>query len=68
MGVESEKVLADVVEVSEFPDMARQYGVTGVPKIVINDQLELVGAQPEAVLVKAACEFGGDGERSDESS
>jgi len=67
MGVESDKVLADVVEVSEFPDMARQYGVTGVPKIVINDEVELLGAQPEAIFVKAVCELGGDGEPHESS-
>lgn len=60
MGVESERILADVVEVSEFPEMARRYGVSGVPKIVIDDQVELLGAQPEAILVKAVCELGGE--------
>jgi predicted DsbA family dithiol-disulfide isomerase len=59
MGVESEKITADVVEVSEFPDMARRYGVSGVPKTVINDQIELLGAQPEATFVEAVCEASG---------
>lgn len=56
--VESSKVTADVIEISEFPEMAAQYRVQGVPKIVMNDTIELVGAQPEAAfmdaLVKAA--------------
>ena len=60
MGVESEKITADVVEVSEFPDMARRYGVSGVPKTVINDQIELLGAQPEATFVKAVCDLESD--------
>jgi predicted DsbA family dithiol-disulfide isomerase len=46
-------VTADVVEISEFPDLAAQYQVRGVPKIVVNDTVELVGAQPEAAFVDA---------------
>ena len=38
---------------SEFPDLAAQYHVRGVPKIVMNDTVELVGAQPEAAFVDA---------------
>lgn len=48
MAVESEHVTADVIEATEFPDLARRYGVRGVPKIVINDSVEFVGALPEA--------------------
>ena len=68
MGVESGKVIADVVEVSEFPEMARRYGVQGVPKTVLNDRIELLGAQPEGIFVKAVCELGGDGDSSTEPS
>lgn len=48
MAVESEHVTADVIEAMEFPDLAQRYGVRGVPKVVINDQVEFVGAQPES--------------------
>jgi len=51
--VENGHVTADVVEISEFPDLAAQYHVRGVPKIVMNDTVELVGAQPEAEFVDA---------------
>ena len=51
--VENGHVTADVVEISEFPDLAAQYHVRGVPKIVMNDTVELVGAQPEAAFVDA---------------
>lgn len=51
--VESANVIADVVEISEFPDLAVQYHVRGVPKVVMNDTVELVGAQPEAAFVDA---------------
>lgn len=52
MAVESPRVTADVIEAMEFPDMARRYSVRGVPKIVINDRVEFVGAQPEGEFVK----------------
>jgi glutaredoxin-like protein len=51
--VESEHVTADIVEVSEFPDLAAEYHVQGVPKVVINDSVDFVGAQPEAAFVDA---------------
>ncbi len=47
MAVESEHITAEVIEAQEFPDLARKYGVRGVPKIVINDTVEFVGALPE---------------------
>lgn len=52
MAVESEYVSADVIEAMEFPDMARRYQVRGVPKIVINDTVEFVGAQPESQFLE----------------
>ena len=41
-------VRSDVIDVSEFPHLGHKYSVMGVPKIVINEQTELVGAVPEA--------------------
>jgi glutaredoxin-like protein len=48
MAVESSRVTADVVEAQEFPELAQRYRVHGVPKIVVNETVEFVGAQPEA--------------------
>jgi predicted DsbA family dithiol-disulfide isomerase len=62
MAVESERVTADVIEATEFPDLARRYAVRGVPKIVINDRAEFVGALPESeyvAQVRAAVEANG---------
>jgi predicted DsbA family dithiol-disulfide isomerase len=47
MAVESAHVTADVIEAMEFPDLAQRYGIRGVPKIVINETTEFVGALPE---------------------
>ncbi len=53
MAVESDKVTADVVEVSEFPHLSEQYRVFGVPKTVINEVIQFEGARPEAALIGA---------------
>lgn len=62
MAVESSHVTADVIEAMEFPDLAQRYGVRGVPKIVINETTEFVGALPEdqyLAHVRAAVEANG---------
>jgi glutaredoxin-like protein len=48
LAVESDRITADVILVNEFPEMAERYAVRGVPKVVVNDVVEFVGAQPEA--------------------
>ena len=40
-----------MVEVIEFPQLATKYSVMGVPKIVINDEIEFEGALPEDLFV-----------------
>ena len=52
LAVESGRVTADVVEASEFPDLVQRYNVHGVPKVVINEHVEFVGAQPESRFVR----------------
>jgi predicted DsbA family dithiol-disulfide isomerase len=51
MAVESRRVTADVVEASEFPDLSQRYAVRAVPKTVVNDRLEILGARPEGVFL-----------------
>jgi len=46
--IESDMVRSDVIDVSEFPHLGHKYSVMGVPKIVINEQTELLGAVQEA--------------------
>jgi predicted DsbA family dithiol-disulfide isomerase len=46
-------ITAAVVEVQEFPEMAQQYGVKGVPKTVINGAAEFTGAVPDELFVNA---------------
>jgi len=47
MAIENENIKADMVEAIEFPHLAQKYRVMGVPKTVINDKKEIVGASPE---------------------
>jgi glutaredoxin-like protein len=42
------------VEVTEFPDLARRYQVTGVPKTVVDDRVEILGALPEEAFIDQA--------------
>jgi glutaredoxin-like protein len=44
--IENENITADMVEIVEFPDIAQRYSAMSVPKIVINDNVDFVGAQP----------------------
>ena len=46
-------VTATAYSVIEFPDLIRRYRVTGVPKIVVGEGVELLGVQPEATFVDA---------------
>jgi len=50
--VESDMVRADVVDVGEFPHIGHKYGVMGVPKTVINEKVEFLGAVPEDVFLE----------------
>ena len=52
MAIANSRIVADVVEVSEFPDLAQRYMVRGVPKTVINDSVEFLGNVPEATFVE----------------
>jgi predicted DsbA family dithiol-disulfide isomerase len=43
-----------VVGATEFPDLVRRYRVTGVPKTVVNGEVEILGALPEEQFVERA--------------
>ena len=40
------------MEAGEFPEIAERYNVYAVPKVVINDAIEFVGAQPEPQFLR----------------
>ena len=51
MALENPKISASVVDATEFPDLVRRYRINGVPKTVVNDRMEILGAQPEEIFV-----------------
>lgn len=44
-------IISDIVEAYENPDIADKYGVTSVPAIVINGELEFIGVPDEVELL-----------------
>lgn len=45
-------IQAEMVEATEFPSLAQQYGVQGVPQTTIeNGKAHVVGAVPEPTLL-----------------
>lgn len=53
MAVASSRVKAECIETTEFPELAQQYRVMAVPKIVINDRVQFEGALPEKEFLNA---------------
>lgn len=66
LAMASDKITADVVEVQEFPDIARKYQIRGVPMTVVNESATLMGAVPAMQLVNAVETAGNAGSVSDE--
>ena len=40
------------MEVTGYPDLAQKYHVSSVPKTVVGETVEFVGAGPESMLLK----------------
>ena len=55
-------IRAEGIEISEFPELAQQYGVQAVPLTVINDKFAVPGMIPEdqfvEIVAKAAEDTG----------
>lgn len=58
MALLSPHITASAVGAAEYPDLVRQYRVTGVPKTVVNDRIEILGAVPEAAFVSQVLAVG----------
>jgi len=54
MAFANPNITAFAVEATEFPDLARKYSVNGVPKTVVNDTVEILGALPPDAFVSQA--------------
>lgn len=64
MAMENELIRADMIEATEFPELADKYGVMGVPRVVINDEHYFEGALPEQVFLLAALNALGEDTRA----
>ncbi len=51
LALASPHVIAEGIEVSEFPELGDRFGVMGVPKTVIDELVHVEGAVPESMLV-----------------
>ena len=52
LAIESDLVRADVIDGTEFPQLTQKYAVMGVPKIIINEKIEFVGAFNEDLFAE----------------
>ncbi len=59
MALASESVRTLTVEATEFPELARRFGVQGVPRTVVNRQGAVEGALPEPQFVEAVLRLAG---------
>jgi glutaredoxin-like protein len=58
MAFASPHITTFAIEATEFPDLTRRYHVTGVPKTIVNDEVEILGALPEEAFVEQALSHG----------
>jgi len=49
--MECDRIVADMVEATEFPHLAQRYNVMGVPKTVANEIGLADGALPEEAVI-----------------
>ena len=56
MAIENANITAAAVEATEFPELVRRYRINGVPKTVVDDRVEILGALPEALFIQRALE------------
>jgi predicted DsbA family dithiol-disulfide isomerase len=57
MAAANELITADAIEATEFMDLSRKYHVTGVPKTIVNETIEIMGALPEQMFVRQALDL-----------
>jgi glutaredoxin-like protein len=50
--IENELIKADIIDATEFPQLAIKYAVMGTPKTVINEKIDFIGALPEDLFLE----------------
>ena len=59
MAIESDHVTAAAISAVEYPDLVRRFRVTGVPKTIVNETADILGAVPESQFVDTVVKAGG---------
>ena len=54
MAYANPNITADAVDAQEFMDLSRRYRITGVPKTIVNDTIEILGGLPEEDFIEQA--------------
>ena len=54
MALLNPNITSTTVVATEFYELARKFRVTGVPKTVVNESIEVLGALPEPDFIRAA--------------
>ena len=57
MAFASPHITSHAIEAMEFIELSRKYRVTGVPKTIVNEEVEIMGALPEEMYVRAALQI-----------
>jgi len=57
MAFASPHITSSAIEATEFMDLTRRYRVTGVPKTIVNETVEILGALPEDDFVRAVLQI-----------
>ena len=52
MAIENQNIRADIINAQEFPELAQQYTVFAVPKIIINETTQFEGALSEGTFLE----------------
>jgi predicted DsbA family dithiol-disulfide isomerase len=57
MAFANRNITSHAIDAIEFMELSRKFRVTGVPKTVVNDEIEIMGALPEDMYVRAALQI-----------
>ena len=57
MAFSNPHITSHAIEAMEFMELSRRFRVTGVPKTIVNDEIEIMGALPEDMFVRAALQI-----------
>lgn len=58
MAFANPNITADAIDAQEFMELSRKYRITGVPKTIVNDTIEILGGLPEEDFIEAALQRG----------